>query len=314
MSYNDKAIAFYAANDDGTFDELIVDVYNRHYALTYDVKERYLWKSHDKKAKEFLVERDLFYAYYDIIKHEYSGEIRDSDYYYESDAEEKIRKPIIPKERVWQAIKFELDEQELDKLTNFDVDFAKDDYYDFDVILNNVHTVMNGEKSIEYFKTWCIVMMRCFMHYTSCRSKKLKELYYDLGDYFDGVAFMDTELEGEKKLKEFREIIAELKHSNHEINDCKNKTNTDFETNGVITYVTFAFSLNDGKECLYKVCIVDNNQDKINYFFVEEPDYLEKINYTFLSEADFDDLSSRYFYSHSLDTSLTIDHALKVKG
>ena len=53
MSYNDKTIAFYAANDDGTFDELIVDVYNRHYTLTYDLNERYLWKSHDNKAKEF---------------------------------------------------------------------------------------------------------------------------------------------------------------------------------------------------------------------------------------------------------------------
>ena len=77
-----------------------------------------------------------------------------------------------------------------------------------------------------------------------------------------------------------------------------------------MTYVSFAFSLNDGEDCLIKACVVDNERGKINYMIIPECEYDERINYTFLTAEEFDDLPSEFYDGYSLDTSMTIDYAL----
>lgn len=315
MKYaRNNVIAMYAENEDGRIDELIADIRDREYKFTYNTKEELLLKAKNNKVKEFSVPHNFLLEFYQVLENHYCGScnpdgsnVADVKQY---EAEER-KKPLILKEKIRRAIRWELDEKELDRIISFDYRYEKDDYYDFDLIIDKIHALMNGEKSVSYFKSWCILLMRCFMDNMNCRSKKLLSLYYDLGYYFDGVAFMDSSLDGEEKLKECRGIIAVLKNYNHAICDLKNKKATDFTTNGVITYVALAFTLNDGEQSLYQVCVVDEKRKAINYLLVPEFDYSEDINYTFLSQADYEDLSAEYWDDYALDTSMTIDYALK---
>lgn len=314
MRYDtDNTIVLYSKNGDGSFNELIVDIYNREYAYAYNFDENKLLKSRETNSNAFLVEQNFLYAYYLIIEKQYSGHynlngncsINRKEY-----ESEEQKKPLIMRKVIRQAINWELDERELSRIISFDYNYEKDDYYDFDLIIEKIHALMNGERSISYFTSWCILLMRCFMNYMNCTSKKLSVEFYNLGDYLDGVAFMDSTLTDEEKLKECREIIAELKYYNHRICDLKSGTVTDFTTKSVITYVSFSFSLNDETELLYRVCIVDKKRRKINYLYIPEFDYSEGINYTFLSCAEFDDLPDKYYDGYSLDTSMTVEYAL----
>lgn len=318
MKYNiDYTIAIYTENEKGSFDELIVDIYNQGYEYISDCNEQMLFKASEKNLKEFHVEQDFFLAFYQTLENNYSGSFSFNGYNVldakQYELEEK-KKPLIKKEKIWQAIRWELDESELDRIISFDYRYEKDDYYDFDLMIDKIHAFMNGEKTVSYFNGWCILLMRCFMHNMKCRSKKLHSLYYDLGDFFDGAAFMSLDISQEEKLKESRENIAILKYFNHEISDVKAKSQTDFTTNGVITYVAFAFSVDDGRYALYNVCVVDMENDKINYLIIPDMDYDERINYTLLSQAEFNDLSCKYFDDYALDTSMTVDYALAIVG
>ncbi|MDE6411343.1 MAG: hypothetical protein K2L02_02255 [Clostridia bacterium] len=301
----------YTESEKERFDELVVDIYNKYYEYNPDQKEELLWKNQEANVPEFYVEQDFFDDYWQKIRDLYIGDWNVADAYDFKEVQTEKKKPLVPKEKIWQAIKWELDESEFDRIISFNYKYPKDDYYNFDLIMEKIHALMKGEKSISYFKSWCILLMRCYMDNMKYRSKKLLKIFYDLGDYFDGVAFMDSSLEGEEKLKECREIIAALKDYNHRICDLKNRAETDFTTNGVITYVAFAFTLNDGEESLYRVCVVDEEKRTINYLFVEDIDYLEEINYTLLSQAEFDDLSSDYWEGYTLDTSMPADYAIR---
>ena len=311
----DTKIVLYTENEDGLFDELTVDIYNQDFEYVSNCEEKHLGVTSGKSLKEFHVEGEFFNALHNVLKCNYSGSYSDADDYIDEEQHEReeSKKPIIAKEKIWQAIRWAVDEKELARIISFDYRYEDDDYYDFDLIIEKIHALMRGEKTIRYFTGWCIVLMRCFMDNMDCKSKELLELFYDLGDFFDAVAFMDTTLKGEKKLKECRETIAKIKHYNHLICDLKNNSETDFTTNKVITYVTFAFSLNDGTECLYKFCIVDKKKKTINYLYAPEIDYSEEINYTFLSQAEFEDLSSKYYDNYTLDASMEIDYALKCR-
>lgn len=247
-------IAIYTESGKERFNELVIDIHNKYYEYNSDQKEELLWKNQEANVPEFHVAQDFFDDYWQKIRDLYIGDWNVANAYSFKEVQEEKKKPLVPKEKIWQAIKWELDGSELDRIISFDYKYPKDDYYDFDLIMEKIHALMNGEKSIRYFKSWCILLMRCFMDNMKCRSKRLLKLFYDLGDYFDGVAFMDSSLEGEGKLKECREIIATLKDYNHWICDLKNRKRTDFTTNGVITYVTFGFSLNDDEE-LYRCAL-----------------------------------------------------------
>lgn len=310
----DEKIAIYTDKGDGLFEELTIDIYNRDYEYVHNCKKQDLGKIYDKKVKEFCVDKDFFYTLFDILERNYSGTDTDAhDYIDEKQYEiEESKKPVISKEKIWQAIRWEMKETEIDRIISYDYRYEKDYYYDFDLIIEKIHTFMKGAKTVHYFTSWCILLMRCFMDNMKRARKELSEIFYDLGDFFDGRAFMDSSLRGEEKLKECREIIAWIKYYNHRICDIQNKEETDFTTNKVITYVSFGFCLGSG-DTMYRLCIVDKKKKTVNYLYVHDIDYSEEINYTFLSQAEFEDLTHIYYEDYALDTSIGADYAI-VRG
>ena len=304
-------ITIFTESGDDFYSELTIDFYNRQYEYVYECREEQL-----DKANSFCVENNLFFALYDLAENLYCGQESNAKSYINTKryAEQEKKKPLIKKDVIWRAINCELTAKEMSEnnLFLFDYRYAKDDYYDFDIILKTAYAAMSGELSLSRFKDWCIVLMRCFL-YMDCKSQRLNEIYCELSNYFDGVAFINTNLKGEARRKELKQIIAELKYYNHKICDAKKRTTTDFTTNGVITYVNFTFSLNNGKDCMNRICVVDKNKGTINYIFLLEDDYSLDINYTFLTDAEFDDLPSKYFYDCAPDTTMTADYAVKAE-
>lgn len=308
----------YSENDEGTLDELTVDVFNKRFDFIGNVDEEELSSKRDNKIKGFKVERDFFDYYCDLLKETYSGSyfVNESDYetrkkYAALDVAEEKAKPLIDRETVWKALRMELSENELSKVCSFDYRLAKNNYYDFDLFISKIHDVMKCGIDVSIFKSWCVIVMRCLEDCMDTKSQKLKALYYDIGDYFDGMAFMSMDISDEEKRVQCLEDIAWLKYLNHQVQDVKARKKTPFETDGVITYVTFGFSMNDGEECLMKACVVDIKNGKINYMIIPEFEYDERINYTFITDEEFDGLPSQYFYGYALDRSMTIDYAIK---
>ena len=106
-------------------------------------------------------------------------------------------------------------------------------------------------------------------------------------------------------------MIAFLKYYEYLAADIRSDRAEKFQTEGVVTYVSFAFSVQDGERSLYRVCVTDEIEKKVNYMVGADLDFDERINYTLLSEADFGGLPSLMFCDYSLDTSLGVDYALK---
>lgn len=309
-------IAFYVEREDGSVDELIVDLFNKSYEHFEHIDKRDLLSFNNSRVKEYCIDDKLFNAIFDAAENNCDS----GEFYYEEQSYEERQleikknkeldkaKPIVSKEVLWKAIHWELEEDELNKILSYDFKYEKDNYYDFDLMINKIHRFMSGKVSVNYFTAWCIVLMRCFFEAMNCRSKKLQEVYDVVADYLDGFSFMDRDISDEDKLAECRELIADLKYYNHQLEDISGGKTTDFEKNGVIVYVGFAFSLDDGKDCAYNLCIVDKQRRLINYMIVYNIEYDEEINYTPLSEAEFNLLSSKYYRDYKLDTSLTADY------
>lgn len=313
---NENMIAFYTEMENGLIDELVIDLYEKTYYSNSDIDLRELWCKDKKQAREWHVDR----ANFDIIFELVETFCESGEFYYPEESyeerqiqsqkweQEQRAKPVVSKEKIWQAINCEMEVNELHKLISYDFVYPKDDYYNFDLMMSIIHAFMNGKVSGEYFMSWCVLMMRCLFDAMNCRSKKLQEVYNDIADYLDGFAFLGSDISGEKKLVECNEFIAFLKYYNHQIVDIQNKRKTDFERNGVITYVSFAFSINDGKDCAYNVCIVDKEKNTINYMIVYNYVYDEEIDYTILSKTEFEDLTSQYVINYTLDSSMTIEY------
>ncbi len=313
---NEKEIVYavYAENDDGTCDELKIDMRNKSYKYIEGVDKKGIRKGDDKNSKVYLISKEAFCGLFDCINDYYDGsEYREKDYeiwqreYKLWQAKQK-KNPLIKKERVWQALKGELAEDELGKITSFDLRYEKAYYYDYDLIIKTNNEVMRGEISVSYFTTWCIVMMRCLMNYMLCNSKKLNAIFHDLGSLFDGIAFMDYDISDEDKIKKCKENLALFKYYNHQIADVINKKKTDFEKNGVITYVAFEAYSNESDDDISRVCIVDKELKTINYMYMYNIDFDEDIDYTIITAEEFNDLTSRYYEGYSLDDKMYADY------
>lgn len=310
-------IAIYTANADGLFDELVIDFFNKFYVYSAGIDERDLIKAHDGNIPEFCVGKEILDTFFRIIENLYCGEYRFEEIGYDYRAElekeynaKEASKPVIAKEKVWQALRGELSLKELKKVRAADCRYEKDDYYDFDLAIRTVYDLMYGRITISYFVRWCGVLIGCLMDYMNCKNEKLSSVFKETGWYLDGVVF-DGSFIARGKARECRKIIAHLKYFDHVIRDLKSKLATDFTTNGVITYVSFGFGLNGGNGSVYRVCIVDKTRKAINYMYVPKIGYSGKVNYTFLSEAEFDELSNRYYDGYFLDYSMGPEYAAK---
>ena len=311
-------IAFYAENDEGLLDELIIDIVEKEYEYNGNLDASDLRNSENPHAKEFYLERKAFDAVYRLVEENYSGTFycedksyADREKYRKMWEEKQNARTLVPKKKIWQAIKWELDEKELDDLLSYDkYRYEVSNYYNFDVMLEKIHAFMAGERSVSYFKSWCILLMRCFAEAMSGKCKERRTIYNELSGWFDGVAFMSLNISEEQKGIECRELIAILKYQNHRITDTRNGRKTPFLKNGVATYVTFSFSLNDGRDCMYRVCVADHKRKKVNYLYVLNFDFNEEINYTLISDGEFEKLQSDYF-DYELDTAMTEEFQLQ---
>lgn len=310
-------IAFYAENDEGLLDELIIDIVEKQYEYNGNLDALELWSSENPHAKEFFVEKRLLNAVHRLVEYNYSGTygFEDKSYaermQYEKMREERLRaRTLVPKKKIWQAIKWELDEKELDELLSYDkYRYEVSNYYSFDLMFEKIHAFMAGEKSVHYFTSWCILLMRCFYEAMSDKCQKRKAIYNELASWLDGVAFMSSDISEKEKGIECRELIAILKYQNHRITDTRKGRETLFMKNGVVTYVTFSFSLNDGKDCMYRVCVADHERKMVNHFFIPNLDFNEEVDYTFLTEGEFE-VQMDYF-DYKLDTAMTEDYQLR---
>ena len=215
---------------------------------------------------------------------------------------------VIPKEKIWQAIRWELASKELTQI-RINTAYEKDDYFDLDLMLDKIRRFMKGEKSRTYFMHWCLILMNCFM---SCCPQKMKSklgaTYYDIGDTFDAFAFQDGSPE------DCRWLIAYLKWHAHCRENAINKTDEDFQTNGVVVYVQPDAYIENSNTDLYQILVVDKEEKKFNVFYVDGIDYLEHINY---SQCNYDDslidIVCKRFSNCKLDPTLSLDY-YKLKG
>lgn len=72
-SFKYDIFSIYCENDEGTLDELIVDVYNKEYDFNGNVDGEELACKIDSKIKSFLVEKDFFSYYFNLLDRLYSG-------------------------------------------------------------------------------------------------------------------------------------------------------------------------------------------------------------------------------------------------
>ena len=315
-------IAFYADNGEGLLDELVIDIAERRYEYNGNVDARELWQVHNRGAKEICVEPTMLDAILDWVGGEFSGSFSWNEESYEARRKENRQierreraRPVVPKEKIWQAIKWELDQDELNELLSYEkYQYEKAEYYDFDLMLEKIQAFIAGERTVDYFTSWCILLVRCFQEAMNDRSRKRQAIYGNISELFDGIAFMGQDISEQEKGKDCRELIAYLKYYNHQIVDSRNGQTTPFMKNGVVVYVTLDFSANDGKDCLYRVCVADHERKTVNYFLALNLDYNVEINYTLQTCGEFEELQSDYF-KYRLDTAMTEDYPLrKVKN
>ena len=222
----------------------------------------------------------------------------------------KPEKTVLPKEKVWQALRWELSSEEISKMHNCDLfEYEKDDYFDLELMLDKIHRFMQGEKSRDYLMDWCLILMNCFMSsYPYPRGSKLGRLYYDIGDTFDAFAFWDA------SPTECRWLIAYLKWHNHCRQNIIDKTKNDFRTNGVVVYVQPDAYIEQSDTDLYEILVVDKVEKTFNVFYVDGIDYLEHINYSqFNCQDSLIDLVLRRYNYCKLDPTMTLDY-YKLKG
>lgn len=217
-------------------------------------------------------------------------------------------KRIIPKEKVWQALRWELSDKEIAEINNYEVNFEIDDYFDLDLMLSKIHSFMRGEKEYAYFHDWCLILMRCFCNFSPSDCN-----YGAIGDNFDAFAFM------EGKLDECRWLIAEIKWRAHNRANKLRKKYKEFLTNGVAVYVIPDAYIESSDTDLYKVLVADKSEKKFNVFYVDGLDYLEHVNYS-LPQPTFDrydgdliDIVIKRFKHCKLDPTLNLDY-YKLKG
>ena len=312
-------VAFCANTEEGTMDELILDFFEKNYEFNANIDRRDLWERHGGKGREIQIEFAELKKLFSVVEDTFhQGEFYFEDKYYEARQEEnrqwkmrQKRRELVSKERLWQAIKWECEEDELRDLCSYDrYRYDKDNYYDFALILDKIHAFMAGERSVEYFTSWLVLMMRCLLEGMICNDSRKKEIYDKIADLFDGAAFMPRDISEEEKRVDCLETIAFLKDLDFQLKNIGAKKNTPFTKNGVATYVSFnAFVAGGEGNELYKVCVADEDRETVNYLFVSDLVCNEEINYTFLTEAEFVCLTSTY-YEYSLDRAMKEDYAM----
>lgn len=170
MQYNKcGTIAVYSKNEEGTCDELVVDLYNRSFEYTGNLEEQELSGKTVGGIKTFEVPQEFFRQFFDVVDAQFDGSYYTVEKTYSQRlaesrrrAAEEKKKPVVGHETLKKAIRCELSQQELGDILSYDYRYEKGDYGDFSVLYEKIHAVMEGALSVDYFTSWCVLLMRCF--------------------------------------------------------------------------------------------------------------------------------------------------------
>ena len=181
------------------------------------------------------------------------------------------------------------------------------DYFDLPAMLSAVEDFLEGKMSASAFADWCLLMMRCFQGGGSFRGVPgLWELYDELADSFDGMAFTTEDCTDEETRLCVLEFYAELKYAAHRRHCLLRKKEKPFQKNGIVVYAAFALTAGaDGEDecCVYFFCVADHRHERVNYYQVDDPEFDRELCYTMISSQEFEYLPSRYVY-YALDRTL----------
>jgi hypothetical protein len=216
---------------------------------------------------------------------------------------------LIPKQAVWSALKQELDEEKMSTIAYFDNGvYEQDDYYDYGLLIRGFNRYCNGEIGGEYFAEWCHVCAFCFQHMKGIDNSRLYDAYKSLGDLFDTLAYFhrpSTKSDYEAWRKEY---TARFRYENFRIECAKNRKTERFTTNGVATYVTFGFFVDNATEEVMRVLVMDEEKKRLNCFYTPPFVYDDEINYSFVSADEMDKiLYNRHDYK--LDRTMKVTYA-----
>ena len=197
---------------------------------------------------------------------------------------------IVSKEKVWQGLRMELSENELFEIMQ--KEYEKDKYFDFDLLMDGLHKVIDKKVGFQYYINWCILVANCF-NYVEYGTRKINKLVWNIGDLFDGASFDD-----EYSLKSLYETIAMLKQYKHDFDDAVSGKKTKFLTDGVERILVSDHVNYNNDSCVYKLLIVDYNKNEFDLRYVDDGfyDYDESINYTFADEKYLDKIFGNFFW------------------
>lgn len=212
----------------------------------------------------------------------------------------------VAKERVLAAVRRTLTEEATASIAAHGKP-ERADYFDLPAMLSAVEDFLEGKMSASAFADWCLLMMRCFQDGGSFRGVPgLWELYDELADSFDGMAFTSEDCTDEETRLCVLEFYAELKYKAHRRRCLLQKKEKPFQKNSVVIYAAFAFTAGaDGEDerCVYFFCTADHRRKRVNYYQMDDPEFDRALCYTMISLEEFEDLPSRYVY-YALDRTL----------
>lgn len=197
---------------------------------------------------------------------------------------------LVSKEKVWQGLRMELSQEELAEI--FQQEYEEDRYYDFELLMDGLHKVIDKKVDFDYYINWCILIANCF-NYVNYETRKINKVIWGIGELFDGASFDD-----EYSVKSLYETIAMLKHSNHDFEDAIAGKKTKFLTDGVERILVVDHSNYNNDSWVYKLLIVDHDKKEFDLRYVDDGfyDYDENINYTFADEKYLDKVFESFFW------------------
>lgn len=202
---------------------------------------------------------------------------------------------MVAKEQVWKGLRFELSKEEICKIYQAE-EYEKDDYYDFNLLIDGIHKAINKEIDFDYFLDWCVLIANAYNYTKDSGKSKLGDWYASVGYLFDSISFMD----GYNK-KMLYMYIASLKHDNYKIECIKNKTRKPFLTNGVERIMCMDHGSQaknvDCYACVHRVVVIDYVNKEFDYKYVDDGffTYDENINYTFVSDKKFANVIHKFY-------------------
>ena len=115
------------------------------------------------------------------------------------------------------------------------------DYFDLPAMLSAADCFLAGGMTPSAFADWCLLMMRCFQGGGPFRGVSgLWELYDELADSFDGMAFTSEDCTDEETRLCVLEFYAELKYAAHRRRCLLRKKEKPFQKNGIVVYTSAA--------------------------------------------------------------------------